>query len=46
VSLARARGLAGDRVGAIRHLATARELFTAIDMRAWADRSDEELLGD
>ena len=46
VSLARARARAGDRVGAARHLATARELFTAIDMRAWADRSDEELLGD
>ena len=46
VSLARARWLAGDRVGAARHLAAARELFTAIDMHAWADRSDGELLGD
>jgi transcriptional regulator with AAA-type ATPase domain/tetratricopeptide (TPR) repeat protein len=46
VSLARARARAGDRDGAAHHLATAREVFTAIDMRAWADRSDRDLLGD
>ena len=46
VSLARARDLAGDGAGAARHLAMAREIFATIDIRAWADPSDEEPIGD
>jgi DNA-binding NtrC family response regulator/tetratricopeptide (TPR) repeat protein len=44
VSLARARVSVGDRDGAARHLAMARELFAASDMRAWSDRDDDELI--
>jgi transcriptional regulator with AAA-type ATPase domain/tetratricopeptide (TPR) repeat protein len=44
VGLARARRRRGDLDGAAGHLAAAREVFTALDMRACAARSDDELL--
>jgi DNA-binding NtrC family response regulator/tetratricopeptide (TPR) repeat protein len=44
VSLARARVSLGDREGAARDLAMARELFAASDMRTGSDRDNDDLI--
>ena len=45
VGLARVRRRHGDETGVAGCLAAAREIFTAVDMRACAGRRDDELLG-